>query len=63
MEEKNINEKKVKSYEYNSCEDKIDLRSWHSFGSPIGMSLGFAICVISIGAFIYLLHLSGLIGK
>jgi len=63
MEEKNINEKKMKSYEYNCCGDKINLGSWFSFGSPIGMALGFAIVMISIGIFIYLLHLSGLIGK
>lgn len=37
--------------------------SWFSWGSPIGLSLGFAITIISVGFFLYLLSLSGLIGK
>lgn len=35
--------------------------SWFSWGSPIGLSLGFAIFLISIGIFLFLLHLAGLI--
>ena len=37
--------------------------SWFSFGSPIGMSLGFGIFLSSIGFFLLLLHWAGVIGK
>jgi len=33
---------------------------WHSWDSPIGLSLCFSIMLTSIGFFIFLLHLSGL---
>ena len=39
------------------------LTKWYSWGSPIGMALGFAIFINSIGLFLLLLHWSGLIGK
>ena len=34
---------------------------WDEWGSPVGLSLGFAIFVVSLGLFIWLMHLSGLI--
>lgn len=34
---------------------------WDEWGSPVGLSLGWAIFVISSAFVIYLLHLSGLI--
>jgi hypothetical protein len=36
---------------------------WKSWGSPIGLSLGIGILMISTGVFLWLLHLAGLIGK
>ncbi|MBP9841117.1 MAG: hypothetical protein KBC64_01675 [Simkaniaceae bacterium] len=39
-----------------------NLDAWYGWGSPIGLSLAFGICVNSIGMFIFFLHLAGLIG-
>ena len=39
-----------------------NLGAWYGWGSPIGLSLGFAICLNTVGMFIYFLHLAGLIG-
>ncbi|MFA5157918.1 MAG: hypothetical protein WC451_01885 [Patescibacteria group bacterium] len=36
-------------------------QKWDEWGSPVGLSLGWAIFVISSAFVIYLLHLSGLI--
>lgn len=35
---------------------------WDEWGSPVGLSLGWALFIIPIGVFLYLLHLAGLIG-
>lgn len=35
---------------------------WYGWGSPIGMGFGFGAFLLSIGGFIYLLHLAGLVG-
>jgi hypothetical protein len=32
--------------------------SWFSWGSPVGLSLGYALFVISTGILVYLLHLA-----
>ncbi|TSC59689.1 MAG: Uncharacterized protein LiPW15_709 [Parcubacteria group bacterium LiPW_15] len=37
-------------------------RKWDEWGSPVGLSLGWAIFIVSIGFFLYLLHLAGLLG-
>jgi hypothetical protein len=34
------------------------LQDWRSWGSPIGLSLGFAITLTAIGFFLYLLRIS-----
>ena len=34
---------------------------WDEWGSPVGLSLGFALFIIPLGVFLYLLHLAGLI--
>lgn len=34
---------------------------WDEWGSPVGLSLGWAIFVLSSACSVYLLHLSGLI--
>jgi hypothetical protein len=34
---------------------------WDEWGSPVGLTLGFAIFIVSIGLTAWLLHLSGLI--
>ena len=36
--------------------------SWHAWGSPVGMSLGYGIFVISSGVCLWLLSQAGLIG-
>ena len=35
---------------------------WDEWGSPVGLSLGWALFVVPLGVFLYLLHLAGLIG-
>jgi hypothetical protein len=35
---------------------------WDEWGSPVGLSLGWALFVIPLGIFIYLLHLAGIVG-
>lgn len=34
---------------------------WDEWGSPVGLALGWAIFIIPLGIFLYLLHLSGLL--
>ncbi len=34
---------------------------WDEWGSPVGLAIWFALCIISVGIFLYLLRLSGLI--
>ena len=34
---------------------------WDEWGSPVGLSLGWAIFIIPLGVFLYLLHLAELI--
>jgi len=34
---------------------------WDEWGSPVGLSLGWAIFIVSNGLFLYLLHLAGLL--
>jgi hypothetical protein len=36
--------------------------SWFSWGSPVGLGLGWALFIIPLGIFIYLLHLAEVIG-
>jgi hypothetical protein len=35
--------------------------NWYGWGSPVGLGLGFALCLMSIGAFVLLLHDAGVI--
>ena len=35
---------------------------WDEWGSPVGLSLGWALFIIPLGLFLWLLHLAGLIG-
>lgn len=34
---------------------------WDEWGSPVGLSLGWALFIVPLGVFLYLLHLAGLI--
>ncbi len=34
---------------------------WDEWGSPVGLSLGWALFIIPLGVFLYFLHLSGII--
>ena len=34
---------------------------WDEWGSPVGLALGFAITLTSIGVFVLLLHLAGIL--
>lgn len=34
---------------------------WDEWGSPVGLSLGWAIFIVSSGLFLYLLHLADLL--
>jgi hypothetical protein len=36
-------------------------RKWDEWGSPVGLSLGWAIFIVSTGLFLYLLRLAGLL--
>ena len=42
-------------------ERKLPRRRWDEWGSPIGLTLAWAIVLISTGFFLYLLHLAGLL--
>lgn len=53
--------KRVKNNDF-KWEEWKGLGKWYSWDSPIGMGFGFSILLLSIGLFVYLLHLSGLIG-
>lgn len=35
---------------------------WDEWGSPVGLSLGWAIFIVSTGLFLYLLRVAGLLG-
>jgi len=35
---------------------------WDEWGSPVGLTLGWALFIVPLGVFLYLLHLAGLIG-
>ncbi|MFA5926594.1 MAG: hypothetical protein WCT32_02105 [Patescibacteria group bacterium] len=34
---------------------------WDEWNSPVGLSLGWAIFIVPLGIFLYLLHLAGLL--
>ncbi|MCL5410823.1 MAG: hypothetical protein M1324_03130 [Patescibacteria group bacterium] len=34
---------------------------WDEWGSPVGLSLGWALFIIPLGVFLYLLHLAGIL--
>lgn len=34
---------------------------WDEWGSPVGLTIAWALFIIPIGVFLYLLHLAGLI--
>lgn len=51
--------KRKKSHDF--CYDGRGLGHWYSWDSPIGLGIGFAIVILSIGLFMYFLHLSKLI--
>lgn len=40
-------------------ERKLPRRRWDEWGSPVGLSLGWAIFLLSIGAFLYILRMAG----
>jgi len=33
---------------------------WDEWGSPVGLSLGWALFIVPLGVFLWLLHLAGL---
>lgn len=37
------------------------LGKWYSWDTPVGLSLGFSITLLSIGGFLFLLRKSGLL--
>lgn len=34
---------------------------WDEWGSPVGLSLGWALFIIPLGVFLWLLHIAGMI--
>lgn len=34
---------------------------WDEWGSPVGLSLGWAIFIVPLGLFLWLLHLAGIL--
>jgi hypothetical protein len=58
-------EKEVEKAVYDSMSDpKYWARKryrWDEWGSPVGLSLGWAIFIIPLGIFLYLLRLAGLL--
>lgn len=59
--EKEINKNRYFHQEFNN--DWRSWGSWFSWGSPIGLSLGFGIFLSSIGFFLLLLRMAGLLGR
>jgi hypothetical protein len=35
--------------------------NWYGWGSPVGLGLGFGLFIVSLGAFLFLLHAAGMI--
>jgi len=35
---------------------------WDEWGSPVGLSLGWALFIVPLGIFLWLLYLAGLVG-
>lgn len=63
--DRDIEENVMKSVLKSAQEEKFPLwrRShWDEWGSPVGLGLNFALFIIPLGIFLYLLHLAGLIG-
>lgn len=36
---------------------------WDEWGSPVGLGLGWALFIVPVGLFLYLLHLAGLLAR
>ncbi len=58
-------EEEKKSWAHQDHHSDEALKHWRSWGSwySWGSATGFSIFLLSIGGFIYLLHLAGLIGR
>ena len=59
-------EKKVKEKKYEEwwMENRLNWRawgSWFSWGSPVGLSLGWALFIIPLGIFLLLIHMAGIL--
>lgn len=65
-EERKKLEADIEKAAYNSMSDASywakRRHRWDEWGSPVGLSLGWALFIIPLGVFLYLLHLAGLIG-
>jgi len=67
MDKKEFNEAMEKSVQKQLLEEpdiwyKPRRHRWDEWGSPVGLSLGWALFIIPLGVFLYLLQLAGLIG-
>jgi len=67
MDKKEFNEAMEESVQKKLLEEpdywwKRRRSRWDEWESPIGLALGSAIFLDSIGVFLYLLHLAGLLG-
>lgn len=64
-EERKQLDKEVEKAVYSSMSDpkywSPRRHRWDEWGSPVGLSLGWAIFIIPLGIFLYLLHLAGLL--
>jgi len=66
MEKKEFNQAMEEAWQKKYLEEpdfwcKPRRSHWDEWGSPVGLSLGWAIFIIPIGVFFWLLHIAGLI--
>ena len=67
MDKKEFNAAMEESVQKKLLEDpdywwKSRRQRWDEWGSPVGLSLGWAIFIVSSGLTLYLLHLAGILG-
>lgn len=67
--EKEEKQKFAQAIEENAWKSAVDAKyplwrrsRWDEWGSPVGLSLGWALFIVPLGLFIYFLHLAGIIG-
>lgn len=66
MEQKEFNKAHEEAFQKKLLEEpdywfKSRRQRWDEWGSPVGLSLGWALFIIPLGVFFLLLHMAGMI--